>query len=148
MWTLTLVRAAAIWPIYSNTAKWVLGLMTAEVFEKPYFGVWRIWKFHVLLENKTCVCALKSSVTHNGNHHVWSSIVCWIAGILRLQDRKLKSAQTTFQRNTLIQRACDCAKAPYFRAFQDLCLSFHDLIVNWTYFMLSQCNRIVMKLTT
>lgn len=128
--TLTLVRAVVICSTYLQSiligsVKWVSGSMTAKVFGKPYFGVWRVWKFHVLLENKMCAL-LKSSVTYNGNYHIWCSIVCWTAGILRLQDCKLKSTQAIFQRNTLIQQACDSAKAPSFRAFQDLCLSFPD----------------------
>lgn len=45
-----------------------------------------------------------------------------------------------------MQQACGSAKAPYFRGFQDLCLSFHDQIVNWIYFMLSQYTKIVIKL--
>lgn len=87
--------------------------------------LWRVWKFHILLENKMRVL-FKSSVTYNGNYRVWCSIVSWTAGILRLQDCKWKSTQAIFQRNTLIQQACDSVKAPYFRAFQDLGLSFHD----------------------
>lgn len=66
LWTLTLVRAVVICSIYLqsiliNSVKWVSGLMTAKVFEKIYFEVPRVWKFHVVLKDKMCL--LKGSVT-------------------------------------------------------------------------------------
>lgn len=51
-----------LFTIYSNKQrKMGLSLMTAKVFQKIFLEVPRVWKFHVLLENKMSL--LKSSVT-------------------------------------------------------------------------------------